>query len=64
MNNVSILDFHYCQNYKIEEFVIKLGMRIESSLLYFPWSKRINERNYYSANVVVRKLMDEDRKML
>ena len=47
-----------------EEFVIKLGMRIESSPLFSPRSKRINERNYYSANIVVRKLMDEDRKIL
>ena len=51
-------------NYKIEEFVIKLGMRIESSPLFSPWPTRINERNYYSVNVVVRKLMDKDRNML
>ena len=44
--------------------MIKLGMRIESSLLYSPNSKRKYERNYYSANVVVRKLMDEDWRML
>ena len=42
----------------------KFGMKIEFSPLYSPWSNGINERIHYSANIVVRKLMDEDKKML
>ena len=31
--------------------------------MYSPWSNGLNEINHYSAVVVVKKLMDEDKKM-
>ena len=48
----------------MEEFVSKLGIKIEFSLSYSPWSNGLNERNHYSADIVVKKLMDEDNKMV
>ena len=50
-------------NHKIEEFVSKLGIKIEFGLSYLPWSNRLTERNHYSADVVVRKLTNEDKKL-
>ena len=47
------------RNDKMEEFVSKLGMKIEFSPSYSPWSNGLNERNHYSADRIVRKLMDE-----
>ena len=47
------------RNYKMEEFVSKIGIKIEFSPSYSPWSNRLNERNHYSADRIVRKLMDE-----
>ena len=44
----------------MEKFVNKLGIKIEFSLAYWPWSNRIVERNYYSANVIVRKTTEKD----
>ena len=34
------------RNYKMEEFVSKLGMKIEFSPSYSPWSNGLNERNH------------------
>ena len=48
------------RNYKMEEFVSKLGMKIEFSPSYSPWSNGLNERNHYSADRIVRKLIDEE----
>ena len=51
-------------NYKIEEFVSKLGIKIEFSPSYSPWLNGLNERDHYSADRIVRKLMDENQGML
>ena len=50
-------------NFKMEEFVSKFQIKIEFSQSYLPWSNGLNERNYYSANVLVRKWMDKDKKL-
>ena len=47
------------RNYKMEEFVSKIGIKVEFSPSYSPWSNGLNERNHYSADRIVRKLMDE-----
>jgi len=47
------------KNYKMEVFVSKLGMKIEFSLSYLPWFNRLNKRNHYSADRIVRKLIDK-----
>ena len=49
------------RNYKMEEFVSKLGIKIEFSPSYSPWSNGLNERNHYSADRIVKKLMDEKK---
>ena len=51
------------RNYKMEEFVSKLGIKIEFSPSYSPWSNGLNERNHYSADRIVRKLMDENKEI-
>merc|ERR1711989_300231 len=47
------------RNYKMEEFVRKIGIKVEFSPSYSPWSNGLNERNHYSADRIVRKLLDE-----
>ena len=51
------------KNYKMEEFTSKLGIKVEFSPAYSPWSNGINERNHYSADVAVKKIMEEDKKI-
>ena len=38
-------------------------MKIEFSPSYSPWSNRLNERNHYSTERMVRKIIDENTKM-
>ena len=49
------------RNYKMEEFVSKLGIKIEFSPSNSPWSNGFYERNHYSADRIVRKLVDENQ---
>ena len=49
------------RNYKLEEFVSKMGIKIEFSPAYSPWSNGLNERNHYSADKTVKKIMDEKK---
>ena len=51
-------------NAKMEEFVNKLGLKISFTPSYSPWSNGINERNHYSCDVIVKKIMEEDRKIV
>ena len=41
----------------------KLGIKIEFTSVFSPWSNGINERNYYSCDVILRKAMEEDEKL-
>ena len=51
------------RNSKMEEFVNKLGLEIKFTPAYSPWSNGVNERNHYNCDVIVRKIMDEDKKI-
>ena len=51
------------QNKEMSELMSKLGLRIEFGASYSPWSNGINERNHYSADIVVRKVMETDKKL-
>jgi hypothetical protein len=51
------------RNAKMEEFVNKLGIKIEFGPSYSPWSNGVNERNHYSCDVIVKKIMEEDKKI-
>ena len=44
----------------MEEFVNKLGLKIVFTPSYSPWS---NERNHYSCDVIVKKVMEENKKL-
>ena len=52
------------RNAKLEEFVNKLGLKIEFTPAYSPWLNGANERNHYSCDVIVRKIMEEDKKIV
>ena len=43
------------------EFVSKMGLRIQFTPVYSPWSNGNNETNHYSANVIIKKVMDEEK---
>ena len=51
------------RNSKMEEFVNKLGFKIKFTLAFSPWSNGINERNHYNCDVIVRKIIEEDKKV-
>ena len=51
------------RNAKMEEFVNKLGLKISFTPSYSPWSKGINESNHYSCDIIVQKIMEEDKKV-
>ena len=51
------------RNATMEEFVNKLGIEIKFTPAYSPWSNGVNERNHYNCDVIVRKIMDEERKV-
>ena len=44
------------QNHKVDEFTNKLGLRIEFGLAYSPWSNRVNERNHYCCDMIIKKI--------
>ena len=48
---------------KIEEFVNKLGIKIDFTPAYLPWSNGVNERNNYSFDIIVKKAMDGDKNL-
>ena len=49
-------------NIKMDELVSKLGLTIQFGPAYSPWSSGINERNHASADVTIKKLL-EDKKI-
>ena len=49
------------RNVKMEEFVNKLGIKIDLPLPFSPWSNRVNERNHYSCDVIIKKIMQQDK---
>ena len=51
------------RNMKMEDFVNKVGIKIDFTPVFSPWSNGVNERNYYSCDIIVRKAMEEDRKL-
>ena len=51
------------RNKEMEEFGSKKGFTVKFGPSYSPLSNGMNERNHYSADFVVRKIMDQDDKM-
>ena len=51
-------------NIKMDEFTIKLEMMVRFGPAYSPWSNGINERNHASADLTIKKMMEEKRSAL
>ena len=46
---------------KLDELTSKLGLSIRFGSAYLPWSNGINERNHASADLTIRKMMEENK---
>ena len=51
------------KNKEMNEFASKFGFSVKFGPTYSLWSNRLNERNHYSADIVVKKIMETDRKI-
>merc|ERR1711873_134161 len=49
------------KNIKMDELISKLGISISYGPAYSPWSNGINERNYASCDLTIKKLMDDKK---
>ena len=45
----------------MQEFVNKLGVKIEFTPSFLSWLSGINESNHYNCDVIVRKIMEEHK---
>ena len=48
-------------NVKLDELMSKLGLRVKICLAYSPWSNGLNERNHASADLTIKKLVEEKK---
>ena len=48
-------------NIKLDELTSKLGLSVKFGPSYSPWSNGLNERNHASADITIKKLMDEHK---
>ena len=46
---------------KLDELTSKLGLTVKFGPAYSPWSNRMNERNHASADLTIKKLMEEKK---
>ena len=51
-------------NIKLDELTSKLGISVKFIPAYSPWSNGINERNHASADLTIKKLMEEKKTVL
>ena len=51
-------------NVKLDELACKLGIMVRFGPAYSPWSNGINERNHASADLTIKKMMEEKRTAL
>jgi hypothetical protein len=47
----------------VEELAAKIGFQVHFGPTYSSWSNGLNERNHYSADVMVNKIMASDKKI-
>ena len=38
-------------------------IKIDFTPAFFPWSNRVNERNHYSCDVIIKKIMQQDKEL-
>ena len=48
-------------NIKLDELTSKLGLSISFGSEYSPWSNGLNERNHASADITIKKMMEENK---
>ena len=48
-------------NVKLDKLTSKLGLSIRFGPAYSPWSNGLNERNHASADLTIRKMMEENK---
>ena len=48
-------------NIKLEELTSKLGLTVKFGPSYSPWLNGLNERNHASADITIKKLIDEHK---
>ena len=51
------------RNYKMEQFMNKLGFKMNFDLAYLPLLNGVNKSNHYSCDVIVGKIIDGDKKV-
>ena len=51
-------------NIKLDELTSKLGLTVKFGPAYFPWSNGLNERNHASADLTIKKLLEEKKAAL
>ena len=51
-------------NIKLDKLTSGLGLTVKFGLAYSPWSNRLNKRNHTSADLTIRKLMEEKKVLL
>ena len=51
-------------NMKLDVLTSKLGLTVKFVPSYSPWSNGINERNHASADITIKKVMEEKRVQL
>ena len=47
----------------MEDFVNKLGIKIDFTPAFSPWLNIVNERNNYRCDIIVKKALEEDKKL-
>ena len=50
-------------NCNLSELGAKAGFKVQCGPAYSPWSNGTNERNHSSADIIVKKVMEQDRKI-
>ena len=51
-------------NIKLDELTSKLGLTVKFGPAYSPWSNGLNERNHASADLTIKKLLEEKKTAL
>ena len=51
------------KNKEMNEYATKFGFSINFGPTYSPWSNGLNERNHYSADVTVKKMLETDKSL-
>ena len=48
-------------NIKLDELISKLGLSVKFGPSYSPWSNSLNETNHESADITIKKLMEQEK---